>query len=276
MQMKKYKTVPMKDARVVIAAPISNVADNIKPVFDNINKLVDEFKEVRVILVESNSQDNTYFVAEGLKDYLKCPLELHCISDNMDPNVNHQITHWHLRTARLAMARNFYVSRIIESYSDYDYMYCMDFNYSNIEPIRLDGVRSNFEVDVDWNVLTANQEKGYYDLWALRHPYWCPHNIYGEIWNQIDGWMSVEDQMKLVMDGKRINILNDADPVPVDSAFGGSAIYKIPAIIDKNPIHYWLDEKGHREVEHISFMKGIGKVFINPKFINNGDQDFTL
>lgn len=268
----------MKDARVVIAAPISNVADNIKPVFDNINKLVDEFKEVRVILVESNSWDNTYFVAEELRDYLKCPLELHCISHNgnMEPNVNHNTPPPAERTARLALARNFYVSRIIESYSDYDYMYCMDFNYSNLEPIRLDGVRSNFEVDVDWNVLTANQGKGYYDFWALRHPYWCPFNIFGEMWDSTSGWMSLVDQQKLQIEGKRIDILNDADPVPVDSAFGGSAIYKIPAIIDKNPIHYWLDEKGYPEVEHVSFMKTIGKVFINPKFINCFNQDFTL
>jgi len=250
---------PMKDARVVIAASVSKVAGNIQPMFDNINKLVDEFKEVRVILVESDSHDGTYQMIESMRDYLKCPLELYNVDGMTDPEHND------IRTARLATARNYYLDKVEESYGDYDYLYCMDFNYSNLDPIDLDAVRSNFELQEDWNVVTANQAGIYYDLWALRHKDWMPFNCWGEIWDRLS-WMPEQERRNIILCTRKIVIPPETPPILTDSSWGGSAIIKIEAI--KGARHTWFDEDGWVDVEIASLMKQIGKVYINPRFIN--------
>lgn len=254
----------MKDYRVIIGAPIFNASPYIKPIFDNINKLVEEFKDVRVVLVESNSWDNTNETIESFRDYLNCPLELHCITNRNQVQSEASPT-FQIRTARIANARNYLMDIVEEDYSDYDYLFSMDFNYSNADPIDLDAVRSNFELKKDWNVVTANQAGIYYDLWALRHKTWLPFNCFGKIWDDLQ-WMPYLERRALILGTRKIVISPDTPPILTDSSWGGAGIIKIKAI--KGARYSWVDEDAYADCEHPSFMKQIGKVYINPKFIN--------
>lgn len=243
--------------KLVVAASIRNIKNTVKPVFDNINRLTNLFDEVVCILIESDSNDNTLQLLKEYKNYLKCKLIVYSLGSLM-----HSIPN---RMERICKARNFYLNIIKTSYIEWDYLLIIDFNDTNIEPYNIESFKSNFELDLDWNMICANQAKTYYDLYALRHPIWMPFNC----WNAIGkrpSFISYEAAHNMYVKSRFLHIPTNHPPILVDSAFGGSAFIKINKI--KDSIHEAVDKYGEEECEWVSFCKNIGKVYINPKFVN--------
>ena len=81
------------------------------------------------------------------------------------------------------------------------------------------------EENLEWDVFTANQSARYYDLLALRHPLWSPNN-----WLIESAWFSQflgkSKAQRHSMTDRMIKIPVNLPPIPVDSAFGGLAIYR--------------------------------------------------
>ena len=125
------------------------------------------------------------------------------------------------------------------------------------------------EEEVDWDVVTANQRGRYYDIWALRHPLWCP----SDCWEEAGFYQSLGMDRKrarfYAVDRKMHTIPETAAPIEVESAFGGTAIYKAQAY-RAGTYKGICDGKGL--CEHVPFHEAIrqagGKIYLNPGFVN--------
>ncbi|CAM4829904.1 unnamed protein product [Rotaria magnacalcarata] len=125
---------------------------------------------------------------------------------------------------------------------------------------------TNFDYSIDeWGAMTASQFGGYYDIWALRDKvvnYDCWHRATNIIIRLItlnrgvDTYISVHQK----------SIPPDHPLIPVDSAFGGTAIYQIKYINGCSYSGY----QSHEICEHVPFnlcvTRNKGQIFINPKF----------
>ena len=96
------------------------------------------------------------------------------------------------RTDRLATLRNFYLlemRRRIEAGNRFDLMIVFDYDGVNRRADLADALANAVTAaPVGWGALFANQRQAYYDIWALRHPRWCPD----------DCWESVHQSLRFV------------------------------------------------------------------------------
>jgi hypothetical protein len=98
-----------------------------------------------------------------------------------------------------------------------------------IRDINENNVFSNFNYD-NWDMMCANQENKYYDLWALRHEYWMPFDLIEQINFKRPSFISFDDANNMFSHARRIHIDRHNRPIKVESAFGGMAIVKIKSI----------------------------------------------
>lgn len=123
--------------------------------------------------------------------------------------------------------------------------------------------------EFEWDALFANNAGCYYDIFALRHPQWCPEDCFSEMRDK-PVFMSDADAYNLYVKARQIVISPKGDPIPVNSAFGGLGIYKfsslngsnysaIGKICDETCEHVWLHEHMRRA--------GFGKLFIHPELL---------
>jgi len=246
--------------KILVASTVGGPAyEYAEQIIENINRLVEWFDDVECVFLESNSNDERAFsiIDSHARTKLKCKYQLHDVSG---------VAHGTAKVERLAIARNMIMDIVKRDYGDWDYIFMVDWNPANIQPYSKESILSNFETDIDWNVMGANQRGYYYDLWAVRHPYWVPYNIWGML-DPINrpSFISYNDAFRFV-ECRQITIPEDHPPIPVISAFGGAAFIRISAIGDSRYSH--IEDNGYLDVEHVQFNKSIGKVFINPKFIN--------
>jgi hypothetical protein len=118
----------------------------------------------------------------------------------------------------------------------------------------------------------ANQAAPYYDIYALRHPEWSPNDCWhyeSELRSQ--GMNPLFARQRAIYD-RMITISPDSEWIPVDSAFGGLAIYK-RSLFD-NVKYFSVLPNGDHVCEHVTLhqqmkIKG-AKLFINPALINSG------
>lgn len=177
------------------------------------------------------------------------------------------------RTARIAHCRNACLDELASNplYAAVDCVAVADLDGVN-NLITPQAVASCWSRS-DWDVCTANQRGPYYDLWALRHPVWNPNDCWKQyaflrehdLQRELAAWIS--------MYGKMISIPETADWIPVDSAFGGLAIYRRSVL---SGVHYaGADETGEEVCEHVCLhgqLRSRGaRIFINPRFINTAE-----
>ena len=126
-----------------------------------------------------------------------------------------------------------------------------------------------------WDACTANQAGRYYDLWALRHPVWCP----GDCWQEADFLTEhgvPRDRAKMAAVYLRmIEIAPAHDWIEVDSAFGGLAVYRAEAIAGLR--YAGLAPDGRELCEHVPLHRDLrargGRIFINPRLLNGSSGD---
>lgn len=240
---------------IVVAACIRNARHEIPLVFKNINRLVSYFKEARCILIESNSTDNTLDVIKENKHILGCKLT--CIGLK---NIN-----FPSRMENISYARNYYLDIIKKQYNTFDYVYMLDFNETNVEPYDMSGVLSCFNTTEDWDMICANQEQLYYDLYALRHDIWMPSNCWAAVGNR-PSFIDELTAKKMFIYSKFIHIKKNHSLIKVRSAFGGSAFIKTTSLLQSKFSPY--DKNNNIDCEWVSFCKSMNNVYINPRFIN--------
>lgn len=233
----------------------------------SLHRVFSHFGETHFFVVESNSSDNTIqelqFLSETLEDFSFETLG--CLSEGFEQ-----------RTTRLAECRNRYLDFLCERrLTSNDLVVVADLDGVN-DDLTESGVEHSLGIP-DWDVVTANQSGRYYDIWALRHPVWCPSD-YLDYSNFLVGmgyshwaayWRSVR--------ARQIRIGPDQEPIEVDSAFGGLAIYRSWVIGTAR--YSGTSPEGRVVSEHVPFhhdaSRAGARIFINPRMVNTHKTEHT-
>jgi hypothetical protein len=186
------------------------------------------------------------------------------------------------RIDRLAAVRNFYLREISANHKDPAIVCVCD----------LDGPNANLDVEAiphaacalpRWDGIFSNQRQAYYDIYALRHPTWCPGDCWEEVRFVVGSHSRPREELnaiafnaiaKLVY-GRQYQIPAPLPPIPVLSAFGGLALYRRDALQD---CWYGSRDKAGRVVcEHVVLNEQIiakaGQLFIAPSLLNDAPTE---
>jgi hypothetical protein len=181
------------------------------------------------------------------------------------------------RVDRLAVARNSYLQALCRGGS-YSSVVCVCDLDGPVENVDTEAIKRTLISESRWDVLSANQRQAYYDIYALRHPSWCP----------TDCWLEVEAATTFPLRNKKkeraisryvhdrqFHIPPDNAPIPVLSAFGGLAFYRGELL--RGCWYGSRDSKGRVVCEHVILHEQIaarsGKLFIAPSILNDAPSE---
>jgi hypothetical protein len=247
---------------VLITGCVRDAAATLRSDVQRFQQALCDVPEVRWYLVESDSEDDT-------------PTVLAALAAEMESfrfrRLGRLRERWPERTQRLAYCRNHYLDEIRSlRHHDVDVVVIAD----------LDGVCNDFSQEAwnsawicdDWAVCTANQKGLYYDIWALRHPEWCPDDCWQRYRLLCASGMAPTEALHQAVHSRMIHIPVDSDWIEVDSAYGGLALYRRTALLAGN--YTGITSGGEAICEHVSLHERIradgGRIFINPRLINTG------
>lgn len=248
-----------ESSQITVLGVARNIEFKIAHEIRRIDKSLKNFKRVNYIIVESFSNDKTLDKLKILKSrYINFDFE--SITDFGD-------TLNSFRSYRLAAARNTALQIAKSKYASADYIFVCDLDGVNRDLTEA-SVLSNWKYS-HWTMMSANQPGGYYDILALIQPYW--NSIpYGQQMSELSKYMSDKNVKQLGLFSKSICI-DKTDPIiPVQSSFGGGAIYKSENYFEQN--YVGLDINMQQVCEHLSVNLNLSncgnELFINPAFIN--------
>jgi len=252
----------MKSSSLIIGGTCRDVSKYIPDIIKSIDACGEKFKKYHVIIYENDSSDDTRNKLIELKKNNYTYLFENGLDDKFQS-----------RTKRLAYGRNLIIDqlRYMCEQDSWDYFLNLDMDNVNCKGTFVNTIDNCFNSSIDdsWAVQSANQVIGYYDRWALRIP---------KLFNY-DCWLKIKkhgrsDQTikKYVYPKLDFSYKSKGLLIPVKSAFGGTALYKIksiPSYCKYNGTHLTGEEK----CEHVDFHKCIlqsgGKNYINTLFIND-------
>jgi hypothetical protein len=189
------------------------------------------------------------------------------------------------RTDRLATLRNLCLvemRRRIQGGRRFDLMIVFDFDGVNSDPdLARTLCNAIATAPSNWAALFANQRQAYYDIWALRHPRWCPGDCWQEVRKSVRflrGPLRRRAEAAAVerFVGKRqVRINPDESPISVHSAFGGLGVYRVSAL--DGAWYNGRDTEGHDVCEHVVFnscvhRRGL-KLYIIPGLLNDAPPE---
>lgn len=248
----------------LVVGVVRDCAAAITPDVNRLRAAIGKVKDLRWLLVESDSRDQTLDVLERQKQTVEGFefLSLGPLAETMDK-----------RTERIAHCRNAYLDQIVQDprYGQVDYVVIADFDGLN-QQISSAAMESCWETDVEWDMCAANQAGPYYDIWALRHPEWSPNDCWAQFRYLRANGVGHERALEACVHARMITIAPDHDWIEVESAFGGLAIYRKDALLGCR--YDGLSEDGQEVCEHVPLhaqMRARGRrLFINPSLINAG------
>ena len=255
----------MLGRRVLVAGLARNVADGFEKNFQIIVSAMSVFDDVRYFVVESDSSDSTLEVLERVKQSLPS-FDFVSLGELCERLPN--------RIDRLVYCRNAYLKYFFQHRDEFDYLIVADLDGVN-NGLSGASLASLWSEDLEWDGVFANQSSLYYDIWALRHDYWCP----GDCWSNFRFLKGVgHSDEKALWDAvfsKMIRIPTNHSWIPVRSAFGGLGIYKASTF--PNEYYRGYDDNGNEICEHVGLHLSKGfygkKLFINPNLVNGGLND---
>ncbi len=255
------KRKPINRSEILLAGTARNVANFIEKDVNHLTQCLTNFKKVHGLIIESDSNDNTVEVLSRISSQHSniAFISLGNLSRKKPK-----------RTDRLAFCRN----RIIEElrnnsrYANVDYVALADLDSVNHD-LTSEKIHQCWDVKEDWDVITANQAGVYYDLWALRHPDWCPSDYWEHI-RQLEKIFDEKTAHDLAVNSRVAHLRSDRGLIAVDSAFGGFAIYQRAAFLAGT--YSGLNAQGKEICEHVPFhamLKNQGyQIYINTALIN--------
>jgi hypothetical protein len=169
-------------------------------------------------------------------------------------------THLPRRTERLASVRNAGLDEIGRlRWHDHDHLVIADLDDVLDSPLSADGFIQAahwLEGEPSRAGVLANALPRYYDVWALRHDRWCPHDVWHSIWGRPDN-VSFEAAKFREVFARQIEIPASAPPIEVRSAFGGLGLYRLSAALAAR--YVGIDSQGREVSEHVAFNAAIGR-----------------
>jgi hypothetical protein len=263
--MQEHK--PINAAAVVVVGCVRNGAKTVRRAVETLARATAGFANVQFLVVESDSNDSTLAELARLREQSE-RFEFVCLGALAE-----RIP---ARTERIAHCRNRYLEELRTNarYSSADYVMVADFDGVNND-LRREAVETCWSANVAWDVVTANQRDAYYDIWALRHPDWCPVDCH-EQYARLRGIFGHPRALMISIHSRMARLSPTAAWIEVDSAFGGLAIYRREALLvgsysgvlggepicEHVPLHAQLRAKGFR-------------IFINPALVNAHRTDHS-
>lgn len=249
----------IKNKSIVICSIIKDEEKNLKKYFSTIESITKYFKKHFIILIESDSKDNTLKIAKKL------------ISKYNGVVIETNTDHLKFRTEKISFCRNKYLNYIHKNKNlhNFDFLIVADVDQvnSNINFKKIENSISS--APKDWVGIFANQRYAYYDIWALRikdiHNYDC--------YEKLIELSQTNNPSKLyfLYIFKKFFLINKLKVrfIKVLSAFGGFGIYKL-----QNVINLRYDSNFGKNCEHIIFNRRIldtnteNSLYIDKKLIN--------
>ena len=260
----KIPLVPIEEATVLLAGTGRDVASYIASEMKHLLSSLKNFKKVFILVIESDSSDNTVEVLQELKknipnfDYLT----LGKLAGEIP-----------VRTERIAYCRNHIINAVKENpkYAEIDYVILSDLDGLNTH-LNAASVAQCWKTDVPWDVVTANQLDFYYDILALRHKYWSPGDCIVQQ-TSLEPIFGHDQSVNLAVWAKQVQLSTTAGYIEVSAAFGGFAIYKKQAYISGTYVGSGVsDGVRHEACEHVAHCADMRKagyrIFINSALIN--------
>ena len=234
----------------VFALCVRSTGRYLARVLANLEALAGLYERSAFVFVENDSVDDS---RERLRAWAAAHADTTVIEmDGVDKQR-------HKRTDRLAFCRNAYIDFIKASpYAAYDQLVMLDADEVNSPPIDLSGFARGRDwlADNEAAAVFANSLPFYYDVYALRHPHWCPTNYSTEVRQHSEELGAIEAKQRFCFD-RQIPIPVTAEPIPVVSAFGGLAIYRMADALRAS--YVGLTEKGLQVCEHVSFNRDVAR-----------------
>ncbi len=181
---------------------------------------------------------------------------------------------WPDRIDRLAVARNYYLAHLkAQPTGRFRQVLVMDLDGPNeaIKPAELVGVINS--LTFEWDGLFANQLRGYYDLYPLRHDRWCPTDCWEEVRKATRSPFKSQRgraARETFVYGRQYAIPPTVPPFRVRSAFGGLGLYRADALHN-----CWYGSRlsdGTKVCDHVMVNEEVdrrgGKLFIVPALLN--------
>jgi hypothetical protein len=266
--------------RIIFAGAVQNGSKHLPSVMKNLENISKMASEVGYIFIENDSTDTT---KADLKAWGSNKSNFNLVSlDGLN-----QIP---VRTVRLEIVRNTYLELIKtdSKLRNFDFLVVLDMdevNYYQIDSNIFSDALIFLNDSASRAAVFANQQGGYYDLWALRSNALCPVDVWQEVLDYVHVHkVSDEEAFSKTFAKRVLSLENYKDPIEVNSAFGGLGIYKMQFILGNvNPylgskIKLLRNDDGQLQVlrtqicEHVHFHDGIrsqlGSLYIFPSLIN--------
>lgn len=250
------KAVDMNSLPIVICGCCRDVESHLPRVLQSMHAIGSQFRDYRMVIFENDSRDATRRILEDERALFPGQVTL-LLEDGMKSP---------LRTERLAYIRN----RLLESARTLDpknegLLLMMDMDDVAGKGTLATTLHTCFDYPFDaWEALCTNRRSVYYDIWALR----ITRHMEFDFITRCHQFPSLEGQRKY-FHRFRQHIRESDRLLPVLSAFGGAALYKMSAISGKTYIG--LSADGREVCEHLSVHAQIladgGRMFINTRMV---------
>jgi len=232
---------------IFLVGLIRDGARTIRSELLRLHHLLSDIAPTTAFVVESDSRDTTLDVLAQMKDEFSW-FDYHSFGD-----LSLTIP---IRTERLAYCRNAYRDVINAKALDGEsIVIAVDLDMRNDRLTT--GNLENAIYSEDWDIITANQDGPYYDVWTLRHPLLSP-NDYKLVMETYQEWhMSEVNSALRTLYSRMVTIPPNIGRIPVDSAFGGLAIYR-PHVF-KVSKYSGFDSDGNEVSDHVPFNEELRK-----------------
>lgn len=258
------RAIPISQSRILVCGVARNCENSLAKSIQALSNATRFFHEVRFHIVESDSADRTPQILDDLGKLYPLTFQSEGKLCRVIPSRTSRIAHCRNQLVELAKTPEF------ESF-EYVLMADLDGVNNDVHP----SVLANcWNIRTPWDVLTANQPEGYYDVWALRCEGWLSEDCWVAA-RELEPVFGKKIAIEMAVRSRQIRIPASTALIEVDSAFGGLGLYRRAAFISG---HYTgSTPEGTDICEHVPFhadLRNAGfRIFINPALVNSSPSE---
>jgi hypothetical protein len=259
--------------RVFIAGLARNCADKISASLERLRDISRSFSAAEFVFVTNDNTDATKsvlsrWVADVPNGFL---IELDGVAKAIPNGLE-----------RIAFARNSYLlemRRRIRAGGQFDLLLVADLDGPNHDLVSGEAFETAIlAAPSDWGALFPNQKQAYYDLFALRHPKWCPDDCWADVDRAVTfpfRNLKKRAAIRRYVHERQVLVDPSEPPIPVHSAFGGLGLYKTPYL--ENAWYSAAMETGRPRCEHVNFHQCLrdngAHLYILPSLLNSAPDE---
>lgn len=252
---------PLATIHLAVVGVARNCTRSLRRDVQRLGQAIRACGSVRFLIIESDSTDGTVAQLQALKTE-RAGFDFISLGEQRQAHPK--------RTDRIAHCRNAYLEALATDPGLAQVTHVLVADMDGVcRDLSTEGFASCFSLPLPWDACFANQGDYYYDVWALRHPAWCP----GDAWREHAALLPLLGETEannVALFSRMVHIPRDAAPIEVDSAFGGLGLYRRDALLAAR--YAGLDPTGEPVCEHVLLHAGMraagARLFINPAMIS--------